>query len=237
MEATVFKVDDCPIVETKLLFLCDPSIPEPSRSKVDESGAYVRWEGCTIVMAAAESCISALGNLYNSLNQDPLIVAHIALLPPSSYHVTLRGIKERANCNNGKEYNQYIDRYFKKLISLDKSFAAMFHGREICMKVDEMSLECSFGFESLRFMDAGDAEADLRALEMECQQSLFLSSRPQRWHLSLGYAFKRPKSEVKEQIQARFREHVAAFMNECPFLTFDRPKVCWFHDMTAFHPI
>src|SRR2546428_621750 len=119
-----------------------------------------------------------------------IITDYIALLPPSSYHITLRGIKERYRCQSGKEYNDYIISNYLKLCELDKIYA---ESDLSCIEFDfdiknEEMLQHSGT--SICFNCAKNDEICLRKLETLSINHLGLHQGDQNWHLSLGYFYK-----------------------------------------------
>ena len=81
--------------------LCDPSTPQPTKLRVNELKQYIEWEGCTAIMKLHEKSHGLAKKIYDALNENDTVNQLVALLPPESYHVTLRGLRERFKCQNG----------------------------------------------------------------------------------------------------------------------------------------
>lgn len=223
--------------DNKILF-CDPDSPSPG-SKIDSIGNYRIWEGSTIVMALDDSCVIPARTLFDALCADRLITSHLGVLPLKSYHVTLRGMKNRKDFRSGNEYNIYLRESRNAMIMLDTRFR-----EESCLS-DGIRLEIDLAaslsspLPSLRFFESGPHEEKLRQWEQEAVSAFSMKkSRRQSWHLSLGYYYKTPATEAEAvSLRGAVERCIRAFAAECPIVVLDRPRVCTFRDMTHFEPV
>lgn len=226
------------------LFKCNADLPQPTKAKVNDIGEYVRWEGCTIVMALHPQHAVAADHYFSRLQSDPMVTDHIALLPSASYHVTLRGIQNRTKYENGEQYNAYIDDHMLSLEELDQHFSDEFSDPNvlISMVADfDASSEGSRGGQTIYFSHAKEHQQKLRDLEIYCCEKIpnISKSKQQQWHLTLGYMYKKPKNKGTSQaLVSCLRGYMSEFLSECDgTLSFERPRVCWYNDMTCFHPL
>lgn len=227
--------------------LCDPSSPQPTAKRVNEHKQYVQWEGCTIIMKLHPQSHCLANMIYLRLKENQIVGEYVTLLPPESYHVTLRGIRERYRCQNAEEYNQYIVSKYKKMCQLNNQF--------IESKIDIIEFDFDLGsFDkspycglSLHFKDAGTDEKTLREFESLVINELNLRTEEQSWHITLGYFYKNDgkfskkekamlKAAVKDALFSAMKDYVNPCTNTCRFYC-SKPVVCSFKDMTHFEPI
>jgi hypothetical protein len=238
------------------MLLCDPSSPHPTAVRVNESKQYVSWEGCTIIMPLVNFSKGSkehrlVNDIYNRLKNDPVIDCYVALLPPESYHVTLKGICERYKYQNGKEYNSHIESMYIKICEIEQMFAEssidIIHFNFDIKTIDDApycGLSLEFGNAG---MDEQNVEQILRNFEQIVMNDLNLSVKKQSWHLTLGYFYKNNgklndeekvliKCAVKIALIDAMKEHLNPNNNMCTF-SFSRPPVCCFKDLTQFNKL
>ena len=229
--------------------LCDPSSPHPTTSRVNESKQYISWEGCTIIMPLSKNPnnVDLAEKIYKRLKTDPVIDEFVALLPPESYHITLRGIRERCKYQDGKEYNEYIVSKYKKMCEMDKIFAES-EIDSIQFDFDIKSIDSApYCGLSLYFENAGPNEKMLRNFEDIAADHLDLSIKEQGWHISLGYFYKNDgklskkekkliKSSVKSALIDAMKDNMNPDNGMCTF-SCSRPTVCYFKDLTQFEKL
>lgn len=216
--------------------LCDLNAPHPTAERVDSLGNYVLWEGCTIIMPVDTKSRGFMETIYDKLKDTQIIRDYVSLLPPLSYHVTLRPIRERCKCQNGKEYNEYIVAKYKKMYELDRIFQdSKIDLIEFDFDIKTMD-KCSYAGLSLRFEDAKTNEKTLRDLEDIATEYLDLPLKKQSWHLSLGYFHTLPGKKERKMIKTAVKEVLNVNGGKYT-LGFTKPMVCYFKDMTHFEHI
>lgn len=225
--------------------LCDPLSPQPTKHRVNESKQYVRWvitrrEGCTIIMQLHAKSHGLANLIHETMTLNQIINQSVALLPPESYHVTLRGIGERFKYQNGSEYNQHIESKYKKILQLNQIFNES--------KIDQIEFDfdirtfddapyCGL---SLCFKNAGTCEKILRDYEKLVVNELALPTKEQTWHITLGYFYKNQMSESEKAVlKAAVKEvltNVVKHEDNSKFYC-SKPMICSFKDMTHFEPL
>lgn len=71
--------------------------------KLDHTGRYTLFEGITVVMPL----LTDLSAMYNELEQ--VVPKDVqALLPLSSYHITLTGVRCRNHFRTCEKYNEFL---------------------------------------------------------------------------------------------------------------------------------
>ena len=194
---------------------------------------------------------AALHTLHARLQADGDIVAAYALLPLSSYHVTLRGVDTVHEARGAREYNNGVVRRMAAMLELEQSFCDVntpFHLEPRYRQRLAASPVAAAGarvpnYAHVHLEATGAAETQLRQWESASLDFLQLQPGRQEWHMTLGYW--RPRAaNVAEQAFAQ-RQHIAsqklaalltAFF-EANVVEVTRPRVCWFHNMTQFAPL
>lgn len=189
-------------------------------------------------MPIHNNSLTTAQTIYSNLSEKTIINEYVALLPISSYHVTLRGIKERYKCQSGKEYNEFVTSYYKKMMTLDQIFSEEFKQSDTIEFDFDISTvdKAPYAGLSLHFSQSKNKEECLRKLEDISINLLNLPLDKQSWHLTLGYFKNIPDKKQKKLIKQAVKE--ALNINSGKYtLYFSRPSVCHFNDMTNFELI
>ncbi len=213
-------------------FLVDEKAAEPG-AKLNAQG-YLRWEGSTIVMPACGASVPALRQLYDALARNGEVRACCQLLPPSSYHITLRGVWHRKELRSGAAYNARVRANWRALADTQAYLAAENAARGGRDAPLTFHLAPADNSGSLRFTAAKE-EPLLRRWEGEVARRLGLRKGAQHWHLTLGYWT--VPLELRKDAEAEVRRLVGEFVARNASVLVSGPEVCWYADMTAFHPM
>ena len=229
--------------------LCDPDSPHPTKNRVDLDGNYIPWQGITSIMLLNEKSRELAETIHARLENSEIIKKYVALLPVSSYHVTLRGIRERFRCQNGKEYNEYILAKRKQLEELSKNLEESkidVVGFDFDIKTIENApyAGLSMHFESAKDKKeekdeeekGKDDEECLRKLEDMAVDCLGLPLKRQGWHMSLGYFYKNIGKKDKKLVKEAVKD--ALNINDGSYtLYFSKPAIYHFKDLSHFEPL
>ena len=198
------------------------------RPKINRNGMYQAWHGCTIIMNVIMDDIPMYNELYKIMSANKDITHGLALLPVDSYHVTLKGLFNQTD--ELKQYNTLIDEHMNKFIELDRLFMNAKTDEKCFVEFERCGEQydgCTWLVKTVNEQD----ELKLRQLENTIIKEIpGVDRRLQRWHLTLGYNF--GSRETQERLKYALRTI------EMPRrIRVERPRVCWFNDMTKFNPI
>ena len=189
---------------------------------------YQPFYGITCVLHLRNDCFEAWGKLlYQRLAADPIITNVMALLPPESYHVTLRGLEPCIELFSSPE------EMFLKLKAAQDSLNRLTKDKPIIMLPQISSRLGSFNLSS----PSNSQESLLRSGE-ELLLGLLpdeQSQRMQKWHLSLGYNIGKPPKSALKAAHTALTHHINVM--GLPQLHVITPEICVYESMEHFKPL
>jgi hypothetical protein len=233
-----------------------PANNSPSTQMLFEGG-FTRYEGSTIIMLISAAALPLWQRFHQMLTNDDTVHAAMHILPPTSHHITLRGISEVRTARGSVLYNRNIvHAKFAKLVLLEQQFADTFGSRSIQFSPADGQLDriLSSHCNQLQFLSARDdsEEKVLRGFEQLVINELNLKNGSQQWHMTLGYWHINPKWTVTQREGAEMlyqransaiRTHYNNFIRGLTdveresVLQFQRPRVCCYQSMAEFNYI
>jgi hypothetical protein len=138
------------------------------------------------------------------------------------------------------KYNDWIDQNFHALAALDLKFAADFDERQADRMAFKVNVkESRIGYIAMEPVSQGERQALIGWLD-DAHDALGWerSQHGVHYHMSTGYTLiHRGAKTVDTHAQRAFMDILSVVAQLHPVWYFDRPKVCWFQDMTRFNPI
>jgi len=202
----------------------------PASEKLDKAGNFLPYPGVTVISALSpDASLHQLPGILRGLTDDASGL-HFAILPPSSYHVTVLDIACQHKLGlSGEEWVKYLSgpRWTNAAALLQKtSFAPKLRFKGVGDWLNGVNLE----FEC----ENGDAASELTA---SLRQALDLPYKePWPFHLTLAYRVGSKRVEP-----ARFHEfareldaRIRPLLQEQVLLPLEAAQLCMFDDMTAF---
>jgi hypothetical protein len=207
----------------------------PQQKKL-KGGVYLPFYGVTCVMALSsdEKYQSWAKQLYTALAADPVVTTGMALLPPESYHVTLRGLEAALEGQGPEQTSRLYDDYAR----VQKLLYEVCHGAPpITMKVKRsgpgrFDMECGAMTEKL-----------LRSMEGLVVQELLARDAPdetkhqQAWHLTLSYAVDGGRKSDSFLAAQKKVDEIVRRLGAPGDLVFDPPRICTYSSMQRFDPL
>lgn len=228
--------------------LARPTFPTPVGSKFYPNGMVKEYPGNTILCHLPQQgpnadCFNVLLDIYRTL---PLrkFARKVALLPPSSYHMTVFDCSTDKSRNAGNWPSdlsrnapiEECDRFNgERLKSFDPAIQL-----PIRMKINtEQTPPDSGNALTFKLLPADDAEErKLRGLRDRLAELLKFKTDNHdsyRFHISLGYPIAWfDNSEIKE-LSDYWQRWVQAIASRAPEIHLNAPEYCTFRDMFAFY--
>jgi hypothetical protein len=239
-----------------------PASNVPSSDTLFFEGGFTRFEGSTVVMTITDEALPLWKRFHHQLINDVTVRAAMYILPPTSYHITLRGISEVQTIGGTTKYNRdVVHPHFSTFVLLDQKFADAVGKRKLEFGPPDGLFEqfLSPHCHQLQFQTAHQQdETVLRELEQLIVNEfapgsgIEMSPSPQRWHMTFGYWNSNPRLTDTQQQQAgilyhraqiAIRTHYRKFIEGLTVderkivLQFQRPRVCCYQSMIEFNYI
>ncbi|CAM3022608.1 Uncharacterized protein conserved in bacteria [Legionella steigerwaltii] len=198
-------------------------------SKVDEHGEYAPFPGVTVVSACYPEQKEFCDAIYKALKNNPLIMHYFSPLPANSYHMTTMSLETEQQV--GSTWDQFITNnlpHYKKIKqNLQK--------KPIYPAIEKLEIYTGWCISLNIFLPkehAAQIEEMAEALNIE-------ETIPRIFHITLAYPRpnKTVSQEIKEQLHTEIIRELNGVIEKTIFpLKIAEAKLCYFHDMTAFHP-
>jgi len=210
-------------------------VAHPRQTKI-HNGSYAPFFGVTCVMPLDPQWVTTWGEpLHASLEADPRVTQAFYLLPPSSYHVTLRGLEASMPTATLEDY---AAAQFALDEALDEALVSC------CPLLFSIAPRGSSSSGILEMVAAQSHEGRLREAEGLLmrgllQKSLKEQSYIQSWHMTLGYRKDKGDSNSNRVGQMAIDEHIANLFgtDTMPSMPFGGPEICGYRSMCAFVPL
>jgi hypothetical protein len=215
----------------KLSITFDSLISQDSRHvgdmrKINEKGELERFEGITIVMHAKTNKSVAFQQAYDLLHNS--YGESYAVLPVSSYHVTLCDIQTLNRMYNLTTYNDFLTKNKEHFELLKWIYAN--ESESVTFLIADVESWGSVIVLKLKPKTEKDQQV-LQSLENKTKQTWHLYKQQIINHMTLAYRI--PNSKQKElEIITKLKEIFADVDVEC-----EMPQVCTFKDMSLFNPL
>lgn len=225
------------------------SHPPDVGSKFYADGRVHRFPGNTVICHVPQqgedsACFDALLDIYREAPAHPF-VRKIALLPPSSYHMTIVGgandkPRERKSWPADLPIDMSIARCTEILAG--RLRAARLECRlPIKMKVDPSQDPTNGAPLTLRLLPADEAErsklSNLRRAISDVTKIPISSPDTYRFHISLGYFVEWLTAAEQAAFARTFNRWAQQLALKSPVIALGAPEFCSFDDMFAFHRI
>lgn len=197
--------------------------------KIDEFGNYLPFPGFTVVADVYQQNLELFSRIFSQLQNSSLITEYNSLLPAESYHITQFSLMEQKKMNE-KQWDDWIQSRMGTMTAVHKHLkheTKAFTFRIVAIYNKKLTLYC---------------EVDPIAEETQRQVAGMTSYErniPMKFHISLGYQFKPfPTPDVAVLVGDELRRILSEELphHETVSLNAERPKLCYFHDMTKFIP-
>ena len=197
------------------------------------NGQYAPFFGMTCVMHLNPKDIESFAvPLFADMSKDTKVTNIIALLPPASYHVTLRGLENMFTSDVAPEHSLFI---LDRCKGVQKELYGMFQGQRIEMKLVRRMGGKVGGYDMLPSSDP--LESLLRAGEQLTISSLLDSKelqRPQPWHMTFGYSLDPTNKAAQAAAYDAIEEHVKRHGGFSKVFEFTAPQICTYRSMEGF---
>ncbi|CUI15551.1 Hypothetical protein, putative [Bodo saltans] len=201
--------------------------------KVIPSGdgyAYGPIYGVTVVSMLSPSSIDSFAvPLFHALSQNAELHGKVLLLPPDSYHMTLRGLEDLMG-----------DTSLERLKGLDEEYQQLFSSLPVEVPfVKPVLTDYDFGGAVVFLEPASQAFGNfLTAVQQATAQHLSAALHSQTYHVTAGYYLTQDPAmrlHVQRIVFETARRIAADSTNsELQLLT---PRVCWYDSMKRFMPL
>lgn len=208
--------------------------------KIDDTGAYQRFGGITLICPVDRDAKAAWAKVYDAIAKDPLLVQYYAPLPASSYHVTIDPLfTEREARKSPAEFRAVLR-------SLSEGFEALHQAtvdtplapraRLDSVHASRMILGASLTLD--RPEDARGA-VDLRNI---IEKSIGLPhTHAIKHHMTFAYRFREPENSgvwrMLEQAARRVEDQIrATLVDENGRIALEPAALMEFESMTEFVP-
>ncbi|TZG25694.1 DUF1868 domain-containing protein [Sphingomonas montanisoli] len=223
--------------------------PPDVGSKFYADGRVHPFAGNTLICHVPQQgehsgCFDALLDIYREAPSHPF-VRKIALLPPSSYHMTIFGgandkPRERKSWPGDLPLTMPIERCTKILAERLKA-SRLKCELPIRMKVDPSQDPTNGAPLTLRLLPFDEAErsklADLRTAISDVTKVPIPTPDTYRFHISLGYFVAWLTAAEQVTFARTFNRWAQQLASKSPMITLGAPEFCSFDDMFAFHRI
>lgn len=200
--------------------------------KIDSSGNYLPFPGLTVVADVFSKTPDIFQHFHDRLAACSAITDYTALLPAESYHITAFSIIEQRSMGS-LEWTSWLCEHLVTLQDLTRELHAC--TRPYSFRISEAS-----GRRLTLLVEIDQIEAE-NEKEVAVKAKRSCGTRiPKVHHISLGYPFKRFENKEKEKLFAQ--EFHTIFLDvfssnwQNVIYWADRPKLCFFNDMTCFIP-
>ena len=196
--------------------------------KVDKYGKYAPFPGVTVVASCYPEQKEFCEIMYKILINNQLIMEYYSPLPATSYHMTTMSLETEQQ--KGGSWNDFISRnlsvYRKIIQDLQTS---LFHPL-----VEKMEIRINETISLLVHLP----EAQKTRIK-QTAQALNLENTVPIFHITLAYPHpnKKISAEVITQLQKEITDKLSIIIAKTTLpMKIAEPKLCYFNDMTAFHP-
>jgi hypothetical protein len=194
-----------------------------------EGDTYGPIYGITVVSMFSASTIRTFAMpLYEALLQDTELHGKVLLLPPDSYHMTLRGLEDVMGTAT-----------LQSLKCLDDEYQALFASLppEVPF-VKPVLTDCDFGGAVVFLQPASlPFSAFLESAQHATAQELSVPLHAQTYHVTAGYYLTTDPAtrlDVQRRVFEAARRIAAESQSALELLT---PRVCWYDSMKRFMPL
>ena len=204
--------------------------------KVDKNGVYSRFPGVTIISFLSKENKTAFEEFRNwVVTEMTIFTKYYSMLPVSSYHATLKNHTVLGRNNEISYLEKIITNFqlYEKIKKVCSDFPFEFH---CATALAGPYFQGTFGI-SLEFQQHNHVEKlreDIVALG-SLQEPGF------KFHMTLAYQYKQMEQEDFNVFSFQISE-ISKKLKNLVFalqftLTFEKPQLCYFKDMTCFEPM
>jgi uncharacterized SAM-binding protein YcdF (DUF218 family) len=204
------------------------------RAKVNDKGEYMPYPGTSVISFLCREDALLLQPFYEFIKTQKMFMAHYALLPISSYHMTIKNLSVAGNasCANWFE-NQFVPN-FQKYWEM-RMVCANSNQHEISAKIESTYFRGTFGLAMRPTLEP------IRVLQ---ERLVHLGAKPEpdfKFHMTMAYQFKHVSEADKKTLNDEAKQISAALQQLVTsrgfVLRFGLPTLCYFKDMTSFVPL
>jgi hypothetical protein len=201
-------------------------------SKMDQNGDFASYPGITVVAACYPEVKEFCEEIYTALAGINLIQEYYSLLPAQSYHMTTMDLHTaEEEQRKGKKWDSFVQENLDQFKELAQQLSAN------STKPVIESITVSSGWVIMLSLKlAGAQEEKIKTVAETLGKK---SAVPKSFHITLAYS--RPGKKFAIDIGKSINDEVIGKLTkiisqrEFP-MTLEEPKLCYFHDMRAFHP-
>ena len=194
------------------------------RSKIDESGNFLKFQGITVVASANSKVnLNLWQHLHDSLSSIPIVTNHFSLLPIESYHMTTMSVCSQKLLPDD-QWVAFIDSrldWFKKLQK--RIVECEFHPSVVLESIEA----CWTLRVILRLDEEQRRQVQDLAREFDLEFRL-----PASFHVTLGYQFAEPDAATQRELKSCLDRVFEGYRGRR--MQLGAPHLCYFRDMTQF---
>jgi hypothetical protein len=212
------------------------------------------YPGTTVISFLKHEDAKLLKAFHNFVKTQKLFMSHYALLPISSYHMTIKNLTVAGDNSTVFWFENHFMPNFQKYNEISMVCSSSYHQHEINAKIETIYFRSTFGVElgvigtidppPYSALEPIDVHESIRVLQ---KRLVDLGSKPEpkdfQYHMTMAYWFSvKPISEAdKKALQAEINQISAALQrlitSRGSVLHFGPPILCYFKDMTSFVPL
>lgn len=202
------------------MYLC-----ELFMGKINEDGKFTSFPGLSVISTIQDEPFWK--NIFNFLQQDPLIAEHYSLLPVTSYHMTTYNLFVQ-NHTPEDQWLEFIDK--------NLTFFQLLHEHLLMFLNFSPSITKSTKIITKPVLQL---VVDISSVQKEKIASIATFFNLTKniafpFHITLGYQHKALNDAEHEKIQKTLLANVRKLMLSDTVLSLNPPTLSYFNDMTAF---
>ncbi|WP_133137619.1 DUF1868 domain-containing protein [Legionella rowbothamii] len=197
--------------------------------KMNEHGKFTPFPGLSVISSIHSEDEPFWKNIFNFLQQDPLIAEHYSLLPLSSYHMTTYNLFVQ-NHTSEDQWLEFIDK--------NLTFFQLMHEHLLMFLNFSPSIIQSTKIITKPVLQLVVDISPVQKEKIVSIASFFNLSKNIAFpfHITLGYQLKELNHADQEKIEKTLWANVHKLMLPDTVLSLKPPTLSYFNDMTAFIP-
>lgn len=201
---------------------------QPNFKKIDSTGKYIRFPGVTLISPIRKKDWELWSKIPTKLSESRQITDHFALLPVSSYHMTVNGLYSQ-----GQRSDDLWNEFISKKLSWFRRLHLYYRDHPFSPKISLQNLRVgSTLMLSLKLNQTEEDKIQKLAEKVSIQNKI-----PKTFHITLGHLYRTPTKKSLEAIQKDLEsvfEFVKASLPKTVRL--EEPQLSYYFDMQKYEP-